>query len=167
MPKPEYTFLRKEEIQDPAVLRRKGVIYNLIGKAGQYITFLYGVYAVSRETPEVWKAAVCGAGFLAAGYSEYIGHLFGFKAESERVRETEEEINSRLGLLERKASGRVINAKVDPNFSKDTKLDEMVRADVEKDIGLLPGERAEADTAKETFPKGDTNKIIKPSGWKK
>ncbi len=169
----DYTFLKVGKMLDSNILRKTGKLNAAAGKMGQYASLLLGVYAVSRGTPDIFTAVLSGASYVTSIVLESNGISKISKAEAILAAEKKEELDRRLNHLERIAKGRVESARIIKPQGEDL-------AELEKEIivgsnqkpeyeRLLPGERAEADTAKETFPKkGDTDKISKPqSGWKK
>ncbi|MEK6936743.1 MAG: hypothetical protein AABW58_01590 [Nanoarchaeota archaeon] len=146
---------------EPADLRKTGTCFNLIGKVGQYAGLILGVYGASRATPEFGKVIIGGVCYGLFSFTEHLGNLLSYRAESELLAEKEEELGRQLGHLERKIKGRVTDAKIlDPNKMPGAeRLDEMVKGDLEKEIANEEKDPKKPDS-------GDTDKIIR-SGWKK
>ena len=127
-------YLKKEKQAEPEDLRKTGVFFNLLGNLGKYGSLMLGVYGISKEN---WTyVLIGGAGYFVSSFSEFSGNLFGFRGEGTILAKNEGEINRKLDLLEKRASGRSIGTKIlDPNktSSTQTRLDDMVRKDLEKE----------------------------------
>ena len=116
-------YLKKQKSIDPIDLRKTSLVFNLLSGLTGYTSLMLGIYGVSREDPKFSYVLLGGIGYLVSKFLDSSGNFFGLRAEGEIINQKEEEIIQRLGLLERKVSGRAIGASIlDPN----EKLDDML-----------------------------------------
>ena len=103
-------YLRKKKPIEPADLRMTGLGLHLLGKLGQYISLMYGVYHIIQENPDIKRVLLGGAVYGGFSVAEYTGTLLASRAEGEIIRREQEDIRGRLELFEKKVSGRAIGA---------------------------------------------------------
>jgi hypothetical protein len=125
--------MTEKDSKDSTQLRRAGCAFNLSGRLGQYLSLMYGFFAVNQNDVDIKKVVLGGLAYGTFSFIEYVSSLIAYRAEGEVLKETTNELKDKISHLERKISGKSVSAKIlDPNkpFNERSKLDEMVERDL-------------------------------------